>query len=611
MFTHRPCATCAFVFSVLFVSSLARAEDPTPQRLAPPPLHVGPGEAVVPQARAFAAVRAGDRALVAYIDNQTGGRGVLHTALLRANDPGGLTRLRPDVEIAAPVRALALTWDGTHGAIVYIVPRVLPGGFAHGPPPPQRRSTPLPPSVADPFGPSSASGGDVVLQRLDANGNSLGAPIPVFTENARLYRVAVASEGDLWTVAWTGATVTDDEVRGTIRAMRVRSTGPRRGAASATGWTGDTGDALRIVRTDDPTPRTVVLWTGARCASRSTLASPVPLATDPSARVENPTRRPLPQEPPTEVYGPPIACASVALHAAEFRPEDSFAQWTSTDALSTDALAVTPTYATTSLGGALVRFQLAPAADFGHVAPLFASQRPVPPAVLPPPPDTEPRERPADGVDPVLTEAPVPPPQAIPLSVGIRAPVALDAMGDSLAEVTTDHHTVAWVRPGASPSDPEVTALASTRGLWMDVAWLQDNTHPWVLARDGIWGGPVWLLSPDAPVVRPVPSDPPVDLGFARLWVRARTARGMFIRYENVAGALAARPEAPTDPRMPGVLASRARIQLRWQQVCGQLQARAQTLVRHGAPQDLLSSVRSVCQDEPDLRLGVPVDPNL
>ena len=639
----------SMAFSMAFSSVAAAQNAPVPRPVAPPD-HVSPGEAIIPQARTFTAVRAGDRVLVAFIENQPGGRGVLHTALLRASPrdtpseipsetrSGGLDRARPDVELSpGSVRAMALAWDGTRGALVYIVPRALPGGFAHGPPTPQRHGTPLPPSVADPLGPSSASGGDVVLQRLDAEGSPAGRPVPVFTENGRLFRVAVALEGESAVVAWTGATVTDDEVRGTVRALRVGPGGPMHQAASATGFSGDVGDALRVVHIPETPERTVVVFTGARCITRWTAPYPTVLATDPSAQVENPARRPQPQEPPTEVPGPPIDCGPLALHAAELHPDDTFGPLASTEPLGSDALAVTPTRALASVGGALVAMHLAPARDFGRVSPWFAAQPSLPAVPSPPPPDTEPRVHPADGVEPALTEHPVPAPAPVPVATGVRTPAALDASPGTppgapvLVAVTGDHRAVAMVTPTADGRDATVSPLRVSGGPWLEAALLPDTHSPWVLARAGVWSGPVVLLDPAAPVTEapgmPPPPEAPLDETFARLWVRVRTARAVFIRHENMAGALAARPEAPTDPRMPSVLATRARLRSRWESLCGQLQSRAQSLAHHGshpgmsqgvsqgvsqgASADLLGGVQQLCEIHQDLQLGVPVNPAL
>ena len=81
--------------------------------------------------------------------------------------------------------------------------------------------------------------------------------------------------------------------------------------------------------------------------------------------------------------------------------------------------------------------------------------------------------------------------------------------------------------------------------------------------------------------------------------------------FEYTAGILAARPEAPTDPRMPAIVATRNRLRARWESACGPLQTRANTLARQGAGPDVLDAVRQLCDLHPDLQLGVPINPAL
>jgi len=80
------------------------------------------------------------------------------------------------------------------------------------------------------------------------------------------------------------------------------------------------------------------------------------------------------------------------------------------------------------------------------------------------------------------------------------------------------------------------------------------------------------------------------------------------MRHENTAGALAARPEAPTDPRMPGILSQRARLRARWESVCGGLLTRAAQLARRGAGPAVSQGAQSLCEMHPDLVLGAPIN---
>ena len=171
----------------------------------------------------------------------------------------------------------------------------------------------------------------------------------------------------------------------------------------------------------------------------------------------------------------------------------------------------------------------------------------------------------------------------------------------------------------------ETTAVLATSPLGFASVTLLPGAPAIALSREGVWSGPLraWLLDrpaaapialPRATVVPVAPPRVPVtapyvyDESFARLWVRARAARAVFMRHENTAGALAARPEAPTDPRMPGVLAQRLRLRGRWESACGGLQTRAAQLARRGAGASVTQGVQSLCEMHPDLVLGAPIN---
>ncbi len=175
--------------------------------------------------------------------------------------------------------------------------------------------------------------------------------------------------------------------------------------------------------------------------------------------------------------------------------------------------------------------------------------------------------------------------------------------------------------------------LATTPSIFHEVSLPDPGDGPMIaLSREGVWSGPVrWYAIPStgapAPLAlrldRAVPLPPPrvtrhptvtplrYDEEFSRLFAQTRLLRAQFMRHENLAGMMAARPEAPTDPRMPGLLAVRQRLRSRWESSCSVLRARASLLARHGAGDDVLQGVQQVCEIHADLQLGVPVNPAL
>ncbi len=237
------------LFSAAMAPSLARAQHPPLEatRPGPHPPRVASGDVMV-YARAFSAARDGARVLVVYIENQ-GASAPLRSALFNLDAPADgaptLARAREDVTLAPEARSATLAWDGRRGAVAYVVPRSLAPAL----PPGQRRvraaAVGVPPSTDDPLGPPASSGGSVALLTLDADGNAASPARAVFNENARLWRATLVREPDAWVVAWTGATVTDDEVRGTVRARcacattdRPRARWPPRRASQAIPATG-------------------------------------------------------------------------------------------------------------------------------------------------------------------------------------------------------------------------------------------------------------------------------------------------------------------------------------------------------------------------------------
>lgn len=608
-------------------------------RPGPHPARVAAGEVLV-YARAFTAARAGARVLVVYIENQ-GGAGALRSALFTldtaAASAPSLTRARDDVTLAPDARTASLTWDGQRGAVAYVVARPLASPLPPGQWRPRVPAVGVPASTDDPLGPPASSGGTVTLLTLDADGAPTGAPRVVFTENARLWRTAVTREPDAWAVAWTGAIVTDDEVRGTVRAMRLRDdASSTHTMAAATGFTGDPGDALALARVENAT---VLALVGSRCAAREGEAPPPPsLNEDPSSGVDPPSRSPQPQGPVRRAPGPPIECGPTALHLAELRADDTFGPLVPGPWLRSAAAAFTrdaayaplvrapssPVFARIPLRtrgfGALTdlatgsAFALAPRAP---IAPTSVENltRPSPDAELPP-----------------RVHA-IAPPTRLPegsVDEALSAPRALAADGHTLVAVSADGHALTMVREGA----PDATIVATTPSLFHELAMFDTGDAPPIaLSREGVWSGPVrWFALPaegapttvalsearavPLPAPTRVPRHPTVtplryDPEFSRLFAHTRLLRAQFMRHENLAGMMAARPEAPTDPRMPGLLAVRRRLRDRWESSCGQLRARASVLARGGAGDEVLQAVSQLCEIHADLQLGVPVNPAL
>lgn len=618
-----------WVLAACLLSSLPAAAQNAPAeslRAGPTPARVEDG-GVIAFARTFRAQRAGDALMVVYTENGPAGRATLRSALLRAAD-GALTRAREDVTLAPDARTLALAWSGDHAAAVYVVPRHPP---VTAPGAPARRRAPavgVPASTSDPLGPSNLSGGDLTVQRLDAEGRPVGAPVTLFTENARLTRVSAAWVGDRLLVAWTGGTVTDDEVRVTVRARSLGADGaPPRAMATHTGLSGDVGDTLEIVPRSDGGAD---LWVSAsHCAATGSTTPALEVPADPSREVEAPNRVLMPQQPTRDAPGPEIDCGPFALHRITLDATDRVTARVTAAPLARDLAARGGDAWTLSVardGGAVLATGL-PSPDGALSLRAFdgAAITPTPPA--PHPMDLSLRRH--AEVDPPLAEAALAPPDAPTGDAALHTAsvVARTEQGD-LAALSEDRRTLLYRAHGAGA----VVSLGRAPTRLVELSALGGAT-PWVLAREGVWSGPIrwvapagdltarasaaWTRATPVPVAAPAPTRPPTtapyvwDESFARLWVRARTARGIFMRHENSAGALAARPEAPTDPRMPAVIANRTRLRGRWETACGALQTRASQLSRHGAGPEVIQAVGQLCDIHADLQLGVPVNPAL
>lgn len=542
-------------------------------RPSPAPARAAHGE-VVAFARDLVAARDGDRVLVAWIDHTRNGGAQLRTTLLRRDGDDALARARPDVPVADALRSPTLAWNGRHGLLAWVVPPpappARPAADAPAPARPRFRADPV---VDETLGLRDRSGGDIVVQRLDAEGRPVGAAQVVFHENSRLAGVAVALDDRDVTLAWTGSVVTDDEVRQTVRVLHLGDDlQPTTPMALNTGLIGELAPTPSLTVSADHaiTLRT----TGAAC--RSLVGQPPPplVTDDVSARVEAPNRSLMPQQPLREIAGPPVSC---------------------------DPLSV---YETTLRRGQPI-----------------TTPRPV--STLPAPslraPDLTPRVHPPPGFETPVVELPVAP-ETDP-GDPFAAPRATAADASHVVVIDRTAHTLA-VRSGA-----QSTLLARSETGFASVTLLP-GAPAIALSREGVWSGPVraWFVDrpglttlqlPRATVVPVAPAAPPrvpvtapyvFDADFARLWVRARAARAAFMRHENLAGILASRPEAPTDPRMPGIIANRARLRGRWESACGALTTRASQLARRGAGSGPSQGAQSLCEMPADLVLGQPIN---
>ncbi|MFO0624645.1 MAG: hypothetical protein U0325_03440 [Polyangiales bacterium] len=566
-------------------------------------------------AREFAAARDGDTLRVIYTENGRGGRATLRSASLRA-EGAALVRTREDVTLAEDARTVALAWSqgacrgGVCGAAAASAPVGAGGASAVA-----RPGGGVPASTRDPLGPSNLSGGDVVVQRLDAEGRAEGAPVTLFTENARLTRVSAAWVGARFLVAWTGGAVTDDEVRVTVRARALAADGtPTRLVATHSGLLGDIGDTLDITADEGGGAS---LWVSAsHCAADASAPPAITPPEDPSANIEAPRRVLMPQQPMRDAPGVPVRCGPLSLFRVRLDARDDVASRDALVPLARDlAVRAGDGWIVAVNGPQGVTF--ARATLQGSAFTLRALDGAAITAGVPAPRTLDLALRQRAGEEPAIVEAPVAPPDATTFDPGEVA--LLTAGGEAAVAVARGRRVLhlldaAGVARVFAVAPRAVTALQALEGA-----------TPWLLAREGVWSGAVrW--APVAPpageptrwaVASPLPVPPPVappvlwDETFARLWTRARAARAVFMRHENSAGALAARPEAPTDPRMPAILANRARLRGRWESVCGQLRGRASQLARGSAGADVTQGVNSLCEIHADLQLGVPINPAL
>jgi len=604
------------------------------QRPGPRNRRVAPGEAVA-FARTFAVATTTDRALLLYTENAPGGTAALRSARLSAEGSGetaAMVRDRDDLLLAPNVRTVAVAWDGTRGLVVMIVPPERRPTPTPGNPGPRRAPVVgIPPVFPDPSGPVQSSGGDVAVLPLDAQGAPSGPVRVLLHENTRAARVAITATPEGYMIAWTGSAVRDEELLGTVRLLPLDRTGaPLRTSGLASGLFGDLGDGLHL----HPTPQgTVLSVVASRCSALEGQPPPEDAPGDASALIEPPGRSLMPQQPLRERPGPPIVCGPMALHRTLVTT--TVGPWAPPIALRGQSFAPTPeglVWVAQTAGSAMPAGVIVRATGIDPPRPALGSG-PLPALGLRPPRpvDLTPRQRPAaDAHAPPPHEAPQPPPTlGAPRDV-LDAPEALAALDDTLVALAPGRRAVAlFARDG--------------RAMWthrtevpvIDLAAVSFGGTRWILQREALWSGPIRALRlpqeapaeaseppllPRLTAVRVAPSAPgrfPVrnpytwDETFARLWVRARTLRGQFMAYEYMAGILASRPTAPTDPRMPAIVAARNRLRGRWESACGPLQNRASTLARQGAGGDILDGVRQLCEIHADLQLGVPINPAL
>jgi hypothetical protein len=569
------------------------------------PARIAPLTALA-EVRTFAVVRAGDRALVAYVEaGELRARGTLRLALLRAAGGGVLERVGTDRTLAPGASVVALAWDGARGAVAYVVPRPHRGQDAaararHHRPEDTARA------LADPLGPSTLTAGDVMLQRVDGEGAPVGRPVPVFEENSRAFAVAVAFEGDGYRVAWSGGIVADDEVLGTVRTMHVTGTGVARAAASDTGFTGQVGGVLRVVPASPRHPSPWVLWTGERCAAREDLP-PVPRPSTPT----NVDHRPGAPPPPHVQGGRPIECGSRRLYAAELHADGTTGAVLAGPRVGGDAFALAPRgpegpgALVPVAGGERPYLGLAPHPGSpsapGAETPALV-RAPAPSPAAPGASEVQP-----EGLPPAsqITPSRVPPPGALAPEAIAATPLALDATGANdatwfLALSPERTRVIYGTRRGA---DFSLVPFAPGARTWEIALAGAAAGEPWIFARTGDpTAGP--LVYVDGATAARTPTPPEAAwAGDERLRVfllRARATRAAFTDLEGTFNALSARADAATNPSLPGLAASMRRLRSHWQGACEPLLERARWLVRHGVDAAVTDLARAQCEIPPE-----------
>ncbi len=558
--------------------------------------------------------------MIAYISSDLRWRSSVRTVLMRElPNHGGLERATWDTIIGRPAVAVGLTWDGARGAVVYVVPRPHRGEDDGDR---RRRVRGVGArATSNPTGNSALTAGDIMLQRLDANGAPIGRPILAFEENARTFRVAVAPDGDGWLLAWTGAIVHGDEVLGTVRTIRVNAQGQPRSYASDTGFTGQVGDVLRVLPRGDDRHGMRIVWTGERCRSRTDVPPWPAFEGDPSAAIETRVRQLMNQNPPHEHPGPRLECTPVGAFAAEVMPDGSTRPIVDGPALASDTLATLRGRdggveilgsARTATQAQLTAWPLDAAAHVGRPRVLASST----PATRTSVPATQ--SPGAAGSSSAPEPSTVAPPSAPTSGDIVRVPAQLDAFadGDALdvvalsptrARVVISHQRDAAAVPDASLLAPGIrawdVALAGARGA-----------GAWVLTQVGSSvGGPLLFIDPATAQGHVASAESPWlgDERLRRHLLRVLAARAADTAFLYTYGPMVDRPENAANPNMPGMASSLRRLRSRWDEACNPLQERARWLVHHGGPPDVAVLARLLCEipAEPVMPAAVPGAP--
>lgn len=561
-------------------------------------------EQALTDVRTFAVARAGDRVLVVYVQaNDPYARGQLRTALLREAPDRALQREGTDRTLAPGALALAVSWDGHSGAVVYTVPRPHRGEApgAHRP-----RTGGRDRALADPLGPAALTAADVMFQRIDENGAPVGRAVLAFEENSRAFRVAIGRDGENWQLAWTGGLSIDDEIQGTVRTMRVTAQGVPRSFASETGFTGQVGDVLRVVPAGGARHDATVIFTGERCVSHEHEPPNREPAIDPSAAIESHPRALLPQQPPHEHVGPPIVCDGWQIFAAPLHADGATGPIVAGPVLSRDALAVIdprdPMRLVAPLDGGLTAFDLDPLGHAAHATLLGDALLPgATRAASIAPSDAEPTSALA------TTPSRIAPPMPPDAPGMLRVPAAFDAarIGDGLAvfALSPSHQRAVFGSFGAA-GGAGTLVLTAPAPLAFDVALAAgERSDPWLFAQTGAAvGGPLVFLRGDASALHAAPPEMPWpgDERFVQQMLRARAARAAYTAVEGVFGPLSERPDAATNPHLAGLAAGLRRLRGPWDLACESLQERARFLARHGADADITQLAAMQCELPPE-----------
>ncbi len=595
--------------------------QPMPEALRRPvgsPPRVVAGEALA-EVRAFSVARSGDRALLGYLQAGTGReRGALRLASFRMTPAGALERTEPDRTLAPAASALALQWDATAGgAVVWVAPkphrneseRVRHARHQDG-----TRSAND--SLANPLGTPSLTAGDIVFQRVDNAGVLQGRPLTVFGENARAFRVAILRTNQGWTLAWTGAKTREGEVRGTVRVARVDTQGALLGAVSETQFSGPVGDSLRVYTATGTAasapagsgtninPSVWVAWIGEHCRERSDLPQAPASTTDPSALIETRPRFMIQQGPLHEHPGAPITCDPLSLYTSIITPDGTIGAFARQSPVARDVLAVHNGALIASISDAPQRATLRALtisnenrSTMGAVwVPSGELQPPVAivenGAALPVIAAT------ASGDPQPSRIAPTLPPTTLQ---SLRAPVTLEVTENAdhsvlIAALSRTHTRVHFGRRAANATTVTSSAIATPESVF-DLQFANGDA-PWLFARLGIGlGGPLLFLLPRADA--PSAAEELVWTGDERFrlhLLRSRAARAAYMDLDHTYGPVSARPDAATNPSMPGLTQAMRRLRSRWIEPCDALQGRARYLVRHGVSRDIEVLAREQCE---------------